>query len=227
MPQFIAVPYKEKEAAKALGAEWSVFDKTWFVPDGRDLAPFARWMASPANSESMKRSEATTPPPSHNLFVDLVPRSAWYSNLRSEVSKIEWDQIKRQTSNVAGRRCEACGGRGSTWPVECHERWKFDEAAGVQILLRTIALCPACHEATHLGLAEVKGRAGDARTQLMQVNGWSEAETERHIDAAFDTWRRRNEMKWALDARWLLNFVPLSEATRQNILAHAAGLIQR
>lgn len=39
-------------------------------------------------------------------------------------------------------------------------------------LRRLIALCPAWHEITHMGLAQIRGRAEDARTHLMVVNGW-------------------------------------------------------
>ena len=40
---FLAVPYSEKDAAKALGAKYSRNDKSWWVPEGTDLAPFAKW----------------------------------------------------------------------------------------------------------------------------------------------------------------------------------------
>lgn len=45
---FLTVPFKDKESAKALGARWDGLHKQWFVPDGRDLAPFATWL--PAGS---------------------------------------------------------------------------------------------------------------------------------------------------------------------------------
>ncbi len=40
----LAVPYEEKDAAKALGARWDPREKVWFVPDGIDPAPFNRWL---------------------------------------------------------------------------------------------------------------------------------------------------------------------------------------
>jgi antirestriction protein ArdC/phage/plasmid primase-like uncharacterized protein len=40
----IAVPYKEKEEAKALGAKWDRQQQSWYVPEGVDQAPFAKWM---------------------------------------------------------------------------------------------------------------------------------------------------------------------------------------
>ena len=38
------VPYGEKDMAKGLGAWWDPEIKKWFVPQGRDIAPFTRWI---------------------------------------------------------------------------------------------------------------------------------------------------------------------------------------
>jgi len=39
----LAVPFAEKDQAKALGARWDPARKIWYVTDPADLAPFARW----------------------------------------------------------------------------------------------------------------------------------------------------------------------------------------
>lgn len=99
----------------------------------------------------------------------------------------------------------------------------------MQTLLGTIALCPACHEATHFGLAEVRGRSDVAARHLMRVNGWNASETAAHVAAAFALYQTRSRMAWRLDARWLLeqDEIVVSEATRGRILAHAAGRVRR
>lgn len=38
-------------------------------------------------------------------------------------------------------------------PVECHEVWDYDDDRKIQRLERRVALCPACHEVKHAGLA--------------------------------------------------------------------------
>jgi len=40
---FIAVPFREKEQAKALGAKWDRQEQSWYVPANVDPAPFAKW----------------------------------------------------------------------------------------------------------------------------------------------------------------------------------------
>lgn len=41
---FLAVPYKEKEQAKKLGAKWDKDNRLWYAPEGTDLTPLAAWM---------------------------------------------------------------------------------------------------------------------------------------------------------------------------------------
>lgn len=40
---YLAVPYQERQRAKALGAKWDRAQKSWYAPTGTDLAMFARW----------------------------------------------------------------------------------------------------------------------------------------------------------------------------------------
>lgn len=61
----------------------------------------------------------------------------------------------------AGHRCEACHApldRTAGRQLEAHERWAYDDVTGVQALRRLICLCN-CHLSTHLGFANVTGRA--------------------------------------------------------------------
>lgn len=41
---YLTVNFKEKDAAKALGARWDGETRQWYVPEGRDLIPFAQWL---------------------------------------------------------------------------------------------------------------------------------------------------------------------------------------
>ena len=41
---FLTATFAEKDAVKALGAKWDGAQRQWFVPEGRDLAPFAAWL---------------------------------------------------------------------------------------------------------------------------------------------------------------------------------------
>ena len=50
--------------------------------------------------------------PRTRLTVELIPSTCWFSNLRSELSKEEWDRLRRATYERASQRCEVCGQRG-------------------------------------------------------------------------------------------------------------------
>jgi hypothetical protein len=48
-----------------------------------------------------------------------------------------------------------------------------------------IVLCPACHQAKHMGLANVQGKGAQARPDLARVNGWTPEQTDAYISQAF------------------------------------------
>lgn len=41
---YLTVSFNEKDAAKSLGAKWDAVQRQWYVPDGRELAPFSAWL---------------------------------------------------------------------------------------------------------------------------------------------------------------------------------------
>ena len=154
----------------------------------------------------MPKSMLPTPIDRQQLTVELVPRSCWYSNVRSEVSAAEWEVCKRFVAGRSGNRCEICGERGPRWPVECHEIWEYDESQfgrHIQRLTGLIALCPACHTVKHIGRAEATGNFLPAAQHLARVNGWDEDETFTYLANAFDLWAERSNHEWQLDISYL------------------------
>ncbi len=73
---YLSVPFSERSAAKEAGAQWSKRDKSWWVPEGTDLAPFERW-----STETAKATGADVSPVvefgdalrAHGLLVDGAP----------------------------------------------------------------------------------------------------------------------------------------------------------
>lgn len=51
---YLTVSFKDKDIAKGLGAKWDAIQRQWYVPDGRELAPFSMWLqtSSAAGSNS-------------------------------------------------------------------------------------------------------------------------------------------------------------------------------
>jgi hypothetical protein len=137
--------------------------------------------------------------PTFDLRPDPIPPSSWYDNVRAAVTRSEWQSIKRQVFAAAGRRCQCCGGRGNEWPVECHEEWTYDDRAAVQTLERFIALCPACHEVKHIGLAQARGRFDIAIRHMAAVTGIGQIRCRQIANDAITTAVRRARRKWVVD----------------------------
>ena len=137
------------------------------------------------------------------LTFELVPQGQWGINLRSELSSSEWNRLRRSVYVDADYKCEVCGGVGRKHPVECHERWDYNEDTKTQTLVGLIALCPACHEVKHIGRSMSIGKGGQAIAHLMEVNGWDEDETALYVEGAFEVWHKRSAEDWTLDISWM------------------------
>jgi 5-methylcytosine-specific restriction endonuclease McrA len=197
---YLNVPYQEKDEAKKLGARWDASARRWYVPEGIDTEPLVRWLPV-EKPESLKPKSTEA-----RLTVELVPQTCWYSNVRSEVSTGEWDTLKRVTFEQANYRCEVCSGRGSKHPVECHEIWHYDDGRHIQTLTGLIALCPACHECKHMGLANIKDRGELATDHLAKVNGWTIQQAKIYVRECFQVWEERSQHEWDLDITYLKQF---------------------
>lgn len=137
------------------------------------------------------------------LSIELVPKTAWYSNVRSEVSSETWQELARETYRAANYHCEICGGQGPRHPVECHEIWHYDDERKIQHLEGLVALCPACHEVKHIGRAQIVGRFKQAVEQLRAINQWDLDTALRYIEQSFRIWAWRSQFDWRLEAEWL------------------------
>lgn len=158
-----------------------------------------RWQALPDVPNLLPGEDRNFGP---GLFVDLVPSSCWFSNVRSCVDQRDWERLRRMITNRADQRCEVCR-RGQDrearrW-LEAHERWAYDDSNNVQALRRLICLCTDCHTTTHFGLASINGKTTVAFKHLCTITGLPADEVSQHIDAAFALWRRRSGTAWELD----------------------------
>jgi len=142
------------------------------------------------------------------LFVDLIPATLWFTNVRSAVSERDWFRIRQMVYRRAGLRCEACGteaDKAAGLLLECHERFAYraqaGAASGVQVLQRLICLCSACHRVTHFGWTEMEGPQAQqaAMAHLMTVTGMDGQQAAEHVEAAFQLWASRSERAWTVD----------------------------
>jgi len=199
---YLDVPFSEKEEAKSLGAHFDPRRRLWHVPQSLQAA-VQRWQRKAFALVCEDRSFG-----GHQLFVDMVPSTCWFSNARTCLSSHDWERIRQHVYERVDYRCETCHvdcGRlrcadGSEAPrLESHERWHFDAQSRIQRLERLVALCHHCHEATHMKLADTRGRGHAAREHLQRVTGMSPEEVEAHVAEAYRIWGERSRHQWELD----------------------------
>jgi hypothetical protein len=176
------------------------------------LIPTGRRRKRASASAPSPRPPVVVPPA--RLTIELVPKTSWHHNVRALTDELGWDRIRRQVYRQADYHCEVCGGRGPEHPVECHEVWRYDDRTRMQILVRMIALCPACHQVKHIGFANVKGKGAQARAHLARVNGWTPEQADAYISQAFQVWAQRSQGPWTLDLEGLRPYVLGSEYAR-------------
>ena len=140
------------------------------------------------------------------LEIELVPKTAWFTNLRSRLPKAQWDVVRKKCYAKANYRCEICGGKGTKHPVECHEKWNFGD--GKITLIGLIALCPSCHECKHPGLAGIRGRGEHVIKHLMKINEITRQEAEDMLSKAFKTYHEMSKTpSWEIDFSYLKGYL--------------------
>ena len=137
------------------------------------------------------------------LTIELVPSTSWLNNLRSILSKKDWDTLRRQTYIDAEYKCEVCSGVGSKHLVECHETWSYDDKKKIQKLEGLIALCPKCHMVKHMGFAYIKGNGEKAKNHFIKINKISENKANKYIKDAFSLHHKRSLYDWSVDISFL------------------------
>lgn len=142
----------------------------------------------------------------YKLTIQLVPSSSWFDNVRSAVTKSQWDNIRKQVYQQANYKCEICGDVGTKHPVECHEIWNYDDIKLIQKLIGMIALCPNCHMVKHIGFAEIQGKLNKAILHLKKVNKISKKEAEEYVTASFALWAKRSCHQWQVDLSYLSKY---------------------
>jgi len=156
------------------------------------------------------------------LSCELVPQTAWWSNVRSNVSRASWEKCKAYSKTKTNGVCIICGQTGMQqgwrYPVEAHEVWQYDDDNLVQTLVDIVPLCPRCHQCKHIG----RSRENMDRQQWAQlidhfraVNNWDDWRVERYLKLMFQIWELRSGMEWRLDVSFLEREVGLDLSGRQ------------
>ena len=159
------------------------------------------------------------------LYIDLIPKSCWFTNVRYCIKKKDWDILRKIIYERTNYKCECCGidCKKEKIQIEAHERWHFDYTYKTQKLVRLIALCKNCHLATHYGFAKISGKEQEAYNHLLNTRKCNIEELNEHISLAYALWNERNQYDWSLDLELILknNFEivkPVKKEERKKIV---------
>lgn len=148
------------------------------------------------------------------FMVELVPKTCFYSNVRSQVTQDAWDWLRRETYKQANYQCEGCGIKGK---MEAHEIWHYDDVKHIQKLHGLVCLCNKCHLSHHLGFASIQGRMPEIMKHLSKINKWTREETQLYVDLVFEVWFQRSQHKWEADLTFLDQFnIPYKKIDKLN-----------
>jgi exodeoxyribonuclease VII large subunit len=73
---YLQVPFRDKDSAKALGARWDPARRQWYVPDGRELAPFSAWLPPGELAASSPAALAPATPVAPGMLAEPAPAYA-------------------------------------------------------------------------------------------------------------------------------------------------------
>ena len=137
------------------------------------------------------------------LHIELIPKTCFYSNVRTLLPNKYWDILRKESYEKAGHRCEICRDTGKNQgyrhDVECHEIWDYNDKTRVQKLLGLISLCPKCHQVKHFGRTSAIGKQAEAFEHLEKVNNWNHKQCAKHAGDSMLEWMDRSKYKWKLD----------------------------
>lgn len=141
------------------------------------------------------------------ITVELIPKTVFFSNVRTLIKKKYWDIVRNESYEKAGHKCEICGGKGKDQgyrhDVECHEIWEYDEIKRVQKLIGLISLCPRCHQVKHFGRTSAIGKQAEAFAHMEKVNNWDHRQCVQHLSVAMSEWVERSKYEWYIDLEYL------------------------
>jgi len=200
MKIYLNIPYKDRKIAKEYGAIWDKNNKKWFCEN--ETNELCRLYDIYKNDIEIIGEDRTLG--GNQLFIDLIPKTSYFKNVRSLFSENDWNLIRHHIYERANNRCECCGIKRMKY-LEAHERWIYDYETKTQKLMRIIALCRLCHQSTHYGHSKVSKNINKINEHLKKVCKFNDEELRNHIKEAYEIWEKRNKIKWNIDISIITN----------------------
>jgi len=196
---YLNIPYKEKKTAKEYGAIWDKDIKRWFCENENNelcnIYEKYKEISIVGEDRSFGGDE---------LYIDMIPKTSYFKNVRSLFNDTDWNLIRHHIYERSSHRCECCGVKRFKY-LDAHERWIYDYETKTQKLIRIIALCRLCHQATHFGHSKKTKNIDKIKEHLKKVKKINDMDLENHIKEAYNIWNNRNKIEWIIDTSIISN----------------------
>lgn len=140
------------------------------------------------------------------LNMQLIPSTAWYSNLRTLIDN--WSEI----SNIVRSKCccDICKKTGTINEFDAHEVWEFNDNSFEQSLKKIICVCKDCHSAIHMGHTLItcdENTINRIKKHYMTVNNITEEQMKKDIKEAFDFHAYLSQFDWNIHETRTIHYV--------------------
>lgn len=147
------------------------------------------------------------------LKIQMIPKTMYEKNVRSELTTTEWQQLSRLVRYSAHGTCPICEKENlDLRDMDAHEVWEYiierDEKGKkvyIQRLKEIIPVCKACHATIHIGHTKALGQTNHSNCyeravdHFMEVNHCGYTKFKEKEMKAHKKWLKRSKHKWKLD----------------------------
>lgn len=193
---YLDVPYDEKNEAKALGAKWDKDEKKWYSTE-ENHALISKWGMEARIITHLDNEDRAFG--GQELNIEWTPKSCWCKKIEYAVQKCDRTRLCNYVFGRVNRKCETCGVQDAHLEYKVHGRWSYDQQSKTQTLVRLMALCEHCFEATHFGSAHYNGRKQQVTAHLQSVRDCTKHKIETYIQDAFESMKDINQHTWTID----------------------------
>lgn len=202
---YLNVPIERKNEAKTRGCKWDKKEKSWYYMkvNDEDLPEELGSMfevREPLAAITIIGEDLSYG--GNELFVDPIPSTACFVNVRYAVSSDDWIRICKFVCQRAKYKCEICTSKRS---LEVHERWSYQTETKIQKLERLVCLCKKCHSATHYYFSKYNGKELVTFEHLKKVKKLDDYQAHKHIKDAATRNKELSEIEWIMDISVITN----------------------
>jgi hypothetical protein len=114
---YLIVPFENKDDAKNLGVKFDWDKKLWYANNTNKNKLLEKYKEYKSFDKLIGENREFN---GSNLFIDLIPTTSWFNNVRSCIYNEDWLRIRKYIYERVNYKCECCG-------LYCKNRIEYDD----------------------------------------------------------------------------------------------------